>query len=220
MVKHGYVGAVCAPHGGPPHFPRNTPDVIADAVDALQRRVDAEGLAFVLSPGSELSLTDGLLDWLRVEGVQALGRAGDACGFGRGAVLFDYWGERWTPMCDAFVDWLLAEGFTPVLAHPERMALVEPWIDLMGRLVERGVLLQGNLRPLTGLDGLMPAYRAEQLLQAERYAMMCLDVHHRSCLDDRLAGVGRLKRAWGRKTTRLMLSDGPRRLLGMAYEDA
>jgi protein-tyrosine phosphatase len=215
LAKAGYVGAVCTPHGGPPRFTHNTPDAIASRVTDLQQAVDEEGLDFTLLPGSELSLTDDLLAWTEDVGIQAMGHEGDARGTGHGAILFDYWGTAWTSSCDAFVDALLADGLTPVLAHPERMGIIDAWMPLLTSLTERGVLLQGNLRPLIGDDGIMAQVRAHQLVDLDHYALMCLDLHKPTCLGRRLLGLDHLRRGWKRKQVRNMLESGPRRLLEM-----
>ncbi len=216
LIEAGYVGAVCTPHGGPRIAPDNTPERIADAVSALQQAIDREGLRFPVLPGCELSLTADLLDWVKAHGVPALGAPGDARERRAGAVLFDYWGTHWTSDCDAFVDHLLAHDLTPVLAHPERMNLHDGWLELLDDLASRGVLLQGNLRPLVGKDGLLTQYRAEQLLDLERYEMMALDAHHLGCLPARLEGARRLRVGWGRKTARRLLDTGPRRLAALS----
>jgi protein-tyrosine phosphatase len=213
LLEAGYAGAVCTPHGGPRMAPHNTPQRIAEATAALQSALVKEGLHFPVLPGCELSLSEGLLDWLELHGVQALGAPGDARATRTGAVLFDYWGSEWTGDCDAFVDYLLAHDLTPVLAHPERMNIHDGWLELLDDLAQRGVLLQGNLRPLVGKDGLLTQYRTEQLLDLDRYELMALDAHHLGCLEKRLDGCKRLRAGWGRKKTKQLLETAPRRLI-------
>jgi protein-tyrosine phosphatase len=215
LIQAGYAGAVCTPHGGPRMAPRNTPKRISEVLAVLRGAIEAEGLRFPVLPGCELSLTPDLLAWIQSQGVQALGVEGDARARRCGAVLFDYWGSEWTKDCDDFVDYLLGQELTPVLAHPERMNIHDGWLGLLERLGERGVLLQGNLRPLVGRDGLLAQYRAEQLLDLDRYEYMALDVHHLGCLPSRLEGGRRLRAGWGRKRTRQLLETAPRRLVAL-----
>ncbi|MFG0252624.1 MAG: CpsB/CapC family capsule biosynthesis tyrosine phosphatase [Phycisphaerales bacterium JB038] len=215
MIQAGYVGAVCTPHGGPRLAPGNTPQRLAELCEVLHSALEREGLRFPILPGCELSLTADLLPWIEKHGVQALGVAGDARARRGGAVLFDYWGSDWTPACDEFLDYLLDLELTPVLAHPERMNIHDGWLALLERLSERGVLLQGNLRPLVGRDGLLAQYRAEQLLDLNRYEVMALDAHRQACLPPRLEGARRLRAGWGRKRSKQLLETGPRRLVGL-----
>ena len=219
LCDKGYVGAICTPHGGPPSFAENTPDLIARSVEQLQLEIEKADLEFHIFPGSELSLTPNLVNWLEENGVQALAVNGDAREHGKGAVLFDYWGKSWDNFCDEFIDYLLNAGLTPVLAHPERMGIREPWVELMTSLRERGVLLQGNLRPLTGYDGLLTQYRTEQLLDMDAYSMLCLDAHRPGCLPPRLEGLSRLRLGWGRKKFRAMVVEGPRNIAEIAFAD-
>lgn len=216
MIEAGYVGAICTPHGGPGIAPDNTPERIAEATAELRDAIEHEGLRFPLLPGCELSLTPALSGWIEEHGIQALGAVGDARERGAGAVLFDYWGNAWTDWCDKFVDTLLALGLTPVLAHPERMGIHDGWLELLDRLTERGVLLQGNLRSLVGKDGLLVQFRAEQLLDLNRYEMMALDAHRQACLRPRLDGCKRLRAGWGRKKARRLLEVGPRNLASLS----
>ncbi len=215
LIQAGYAGAVCTPHGGPRLAPLNTPQRISEVLAVLRSAIEAEGLHFPLLPGCELSLTPDLLAWVQEQGVQALGVEGDARARRGGAVLFDYWGSAWTKDCDAFLDYLLGLELTPVLAHPERMNIHDGWLSLLARLGERGVRLQGNLRPLVGKDGLLAQYRAEQLLDLDRYEYMALDAHHLGCLPLRLEGARRLRAGWGRKRSKQLLETAPRRLLAL-----
>jgi tyrosine-protein phosphatase YwqE len=80
-------------------------------------------------------------------------------------VLVDYWGEEWQRYCDDVIEFLLTEGYQPILAHPERMKLADEQLEkLLVRLQIAGVQLQGNLRCIAGAEGPVPERRMQRWL--------------------------------------------------------
>ena len=181
LMAYGYVGSVCTPHIWPDLFPGNTPSHIEGLTAQLQRELDARGIGYRLWPGGELRLFKGAIKWLKQHGVPTLA--------GTRYVLCDLWEDRWPKHADQTLDYLLDEGYTPILAHPERMNLDGKLPAQLTTLTARGVLLQGNFNCLTGGEGPLAAERVRRFLHEDRYALMAMDMHRPEALETRLEGL-------------------------------
>ncbi len=200
LLSHGFVGAVCTPHVCIDAFPDNVPLQIEQHVRRLQDATYAAGLDFPLWAGAEVRIAAKTVAWFEEFGVPTLGN-------GR-AVLIDYWDDRWEPFCDHAVTYLLERDYLPILAHPERMALPDERLDdLLDRLQEWGVQLQGNLRCLAGGEGPLPQGRIRRWLREDRYHLLATDMHSSRCLPARLAGIPQGEQDLGRERLVRLLRD-------------
>lgn len=182
FIAAGYVGTICTPHVIPGTYPRNVPSQICVWVATLQQALVENGIDYQLWAGGEILLAPDNWDMFERDGVPTLGPSR--------AVLMDWWGLAWPEFADRTIDRLQAEGYQPILAHPERMRM--PVSDLQ-RLVEtltrRGVWLQGNLNSLSGGEGLQAQELSHEWLQAGIYHLLASDSHHPERLSGRLAGL-------------------------------
>jgi protein-tyrosine phosphatase len=205
LQAHGYVGSVCTPHVWGELFPDNTPARIGRWVDRLRDRLLQDGVHYHLWAGGEVRLFDGVVSWMKVHGVPTL--AGSNC------VLTDFWEERWPAHVDRTFAWLLDEGYTPVLAHPERLPCPDDLIERLDELAAMGVLLQGNFKPVTGDEGLGPMTIARRLLDEDRYVFMALDMHRPDSLASRFEGLRLLERELGPARVSRYTESAPRDLI-------
>lgn len=182
FINAGYVGTICTPHVIPKAYPQNTPQQIRKWVTALQAEITARGLDYSVWPGGEFVLAQENWEWFERDGVPTLGNSR--------ATLMDWWGTSWPDFADATIDRLLAEGYQPILAHPERMKLPESeLLDLVDSLTARGVWLQGNLNSISGGEGPHSQALSRAWLQAGRYYLLASDTHHPERLTGRFAGL-------------------------------
>lgn len=207
LQAYGYVGTVCTPHIWPDLFPGNTPSHIQGLTVQLQRELKARGIDYRLWPGGELRLFKGAIKWLGQHGVPTLA--------GTGYVLCDLWEDRWPRHADQTLDYLLEQGYTPILAHPERMNLDGKLPGQLDALAERGVLLQGNFNCFTGDEGHLAAERVRRFLQEDRYALMAMDMHRPDALDTRLEGLDIMSREFGIDEVDRFTQRAPWELLGL-----
>lgn len=206
LVEHGFSGSVCTPHMAIGDFAENTPANIAGRVRILQEQLKVARLDYELWAGGELRIADDTLSWLGEHGVPTLGPSHH--------VLVDYWGSHWPACADAVIEHLLREGFHPILAHPERMDFEDrDWTAVLNRLQEDGVLLQGNLRCIAGLEGPRVGRRARRLLSEDRYRLLATDMHGPADLADRLAGLSVVAEQVGLTKQRELLAIGPREIV-------
>lgn len=182
FIAAGYVGTICTPHIIPRAYPHNVPSQIADWVATLQRELTANGLEYQLWAGGEVTLAPDNWETFERIGVPTLG--------GSRAVLLDWWGEEWPAFADEVINRLQAEQYQPILAHPERMRLPVPELQLlMQNLAARGVWLQGNLNSLSGGEGHQSQQLSHEWLQSGLYYILASDTHHPDRMAGRLAGL-------------------------------
>ena len=200
----GYVGSICTPHIWVDLFPRNTMPNIRDWTAALQHALREQGIDYRLWPGGELRLFDGILHWLEEHEVPTLAESR--------YVLTDFWEPNWPWWVDAAMDRLLERGYTPILAHPERIA-VENLDAHLDALAARGVLMQGNFRPFTGGDGALAGELVRRFAHAGRYDLLALDMHAPDTLASRLDGAQIAERELGADYVTERTEHAPRHLI-------
>lgn len=210
LKQAGYVGTICTPHLWPELFPDNTPANIRRWTSDLSSQLAKRGIDYALWPGGELRLYDKCIDWLKSVGVPTLGDTK--------YVLADFWEDAWPTYADRIFDWLLSEGYQPILAHPERIGVKEGLEKHLDALTERGVLLQGNFRCMTGEDGYLPDQRVRQYLQEGRYWIMALDMHRPGDLSGRMDGMRMVAEEFGQAVVDHMTIDRPREVLSLTAE--
>jgi protein-tyrosine phosphatase len=105
-----------------------------------------------------------------------------------------------------------ADGYIPVIAHPERYVGVGPSSALPSRWREAGALLQVNAGSITGRYGTQPKLNSFALLENGMIDFICSDYHSRgrpwtSAARETLIAVG------GSEQADLLMQINPRRLL-------
>lgn len=205
MLKEaGYVGTICTPHVWPDTFPFNTPPNIAQWTQNLRDILASRGIEYLLWSGGEVRLFDGLIDYFKAEGVPTL--AGSKC------VLCDFWEPKWPRYVDRAFEWMFANGYQPILAHPERLSIPK----LGAKLDEwrgRGLILQGNFRCMTGEDGLKADEQIREWLPQGRYSLLAMDMHRPDALPSRLDGFRMVAEEHGQPLLDEMTITAPRRII-------
>lgn len=168
FVRHGYTEVVCTSHRTRLH--PNTAETVENAVAALQEELDRRGIGLHLFPSLEYRLVpevwrpERLLPW---QGNH---------------LLIELPLHRPEKMGDIVpeveIRKLLADGYQPVLAHPERYL----WASLAdyARWRDAGTLFQRNLGAVEGFYGGPSAERARFLLENGWYSFLGTDLHNRS----------------------------------------
>jgi protein-tyrosine phosphatase len=206
LLDRGFVGTVCTPHIWSKAYPNNTPVRIAELVTLLQKVLDAAGLNYQLWAGGELRIAKDTVSWIGEHGVPTVGQSR--------YVLVDYWGNNWPAYADRVIEYLLQEGYRPILAHPERMDFDDAeWDAVLGRLEQSGVWLQGNLKCLAGREGPKVELRARRLLEEDYYRILATDMHGTADLVDRLAGLSVVEQHVGIGKMRMLLADMPQEIV-------
>ncbi|MGI8586864.1 MAG: tyrosine-protein phosphatase [Chloroflexia bacterium] len=132
-VSGGTTDMICTSHSAE-WFEIGPLPVMKGQIAALQSKLDAAGLGLRLYPGMEIFLTPETPRHL------AEGRAWTLAGSRYVLVEIPY--QPWPPYTEQTLFRLQVEGYTPVLAHPERYVAIQHDPDVMYRLAERGILGQ------------------------------------------------------------------------------
>lgn len=205
LIGHGYVGTICTPHCWPLQYDGITPATIMLWRDALQQAVNSAGLDYQLWTGGELRIYSEVIAWMQINGVPTLADSR--------YVLCDFWEQRWHDWIDEAMDWLLAQGYTPILAHPERSPTQDDYDSHLDALTGRGVLLQGNFRCFTGEEGYYPDQAVRRYMDADRYTLLALDMHRPNTLPGRLDGIAIACQEYGAERIESMINGRVRELI-------
>lgn len=113
LAAYGYKRVVCTSHST--YVYRNTPDTVIPACKALQRELDRHAIGLQLTPSLEYRLIPET--WPEQKRIGLLPWEGNH-------ILIELPIRQRTQMGNIDmieeVQWLVKEGYTPVLAHPER----------------------------------------------------------------------------------------------------
>lgn len=202
LQQAGYVGSICTPHFNPTDLICNNIEHIRTLTEMLAERLREAGVEYRVWPGGELRLYDGVVDALKRGGVPTL--ADSRC------VLVDFWVNKWPRWITPAFEWMLEQGYQPILAHPERLACTKVLDAKLAELTELGVWLQGNFRCMTGQDGFEANRWVRQLLSEDRYRFMALDMHRTESLNSRLDGIGLVEAEFGQEVVDRFTVQAPR----------
>lgn len=205
LQAHGYSASFCTPHHWPQAFPHIIPPHITIWLDQLNEDLHAAGVEYMLYPGGELRLFPGVIEWCEQNGVPTLGPSR--------WVLIDFWEKKWRKWIDQSLDWLQAQGYGIIWAHPERSVTAKHFDKHLTDMQSRGVLLQTNLSSLTGANGPIAEDIGSGLLQDGRLTFLALDMHRPEALEERLEGLAVARELVGDELTAALTDTNIRRLI-------
>jgi len=199
----GFVGSVCTSHVWDFGFPDNQPDQVVRWGDELRAALKRQGVDYQVWTGGEIRIGPDSIDRLSEHGLPVL--AGSNC------VLVDFWDQDWSGWIDQTFQWLLLEGFKPILAHPERVMCCRNEPGRVKRLRDMGVLLQGNCRSMTGHEGPAAAEAMRHWLDQGMYDLLALDMHRPDQLPSRFDGLSMVEVEYGQALAKSLIEEAPRR---------
>jgi protein-tyrosine phosphatase len=104
-------------------------------------------------------------------------------------------------------------GFTPIVAHPERYADMDSDLECAEKWKESGAYLQINAGSLIGLYGARPESLAWGCLERGFASYMCSDYHARGKCTTQRANQLLAQRSNGDKTVQILTEVNPKRLI-------
>jgi protein-tyrosine phosphatase len=215
LVQFGFVEVHCTPHCIRGLY-ENTPVIVNERLDLLQKALEQAAIPLLLRPGMEYYLDSRFSDCL--DKPQTLGKSR----------LLLVEAPTWAG-ADLIIDNIqkvVNHGYVPLMAHPERCNLfpvlrsssgmlaktrnllglgaAEPATDLLQQLQRCGCLFQGNLGSFAGRYGRLVKKRAESFLDAGIFSCLGSDSHPLPGLEEMIAdGLEQVHR----------LANDPRKLL-------
>lgn len=202
LAQAGFSAVYCTPHQIPGLY-ANTPQLVRNAVIALQGLLDDAGIALRLHTGMEYYLDEYFHEALKDP--LLLGETD--------RLLVEIPSQANPALVREGAFHALRSGLVPLVAHPERSRLLFPlpeggWLSrwqrrggsgLLGELRAMGCKFQGNLGSFAGYYGRTVQQRAEELAKAGVYDCFGSDGHDATMLQGCLSsGLEKVKNYGGR----------------------
>ena len=169
LMELGFKKLITTPHIMQDLYP-NTRDDILKRIDLLKSEVKKQGLDVEITAAAEYFLDDNVSGLLKKK-EPLLAISGNMIlvefsmispSFGIKEILFE----------------MQMQGYTPVIAHPERYVYLEGNKDFFEELKTTGCLLQLNLLSLTGYYGKNVFDFSQYLIKKEYYDLIGTDLHN------------------------------------------
>lgn len=179
LAGAGFATVHCTPHCIRGAYD-TSPAVVRSATAELQQLLDGKGIALRLRPGMEYYLDEF---FPREEELQPMGDSP--------LILVEAPSQANAEVVIEGLQRVVADGFTPLIAHPER---TEIFLDFEfnsklktknSKLPEK-LLFQANIGSFTGQYGSRVQRRAYDLLRAGRYSLIGSDGHDSARLENML----------------------------------
>ncbi|MBK8712948.1 MAG: hypothetical protein IPL97_13945 [Niastella sp.] len=169
LIEIGLTHSIATPHIISDMY-RNTPETIQEALDNLRNALADEGIDYSIDAAAEYLMDDQFFEMVRQK--QKLLTVKDKL------ILTEF---PWSfppakPEKMSFA--IIIEGYTPILAHPERYTYFHNDYKIYHRLKELGFLLQVNILSLCGYYGPAPAKAARYILDNDLNSFLGTDLHH------------------------------------------
>lgn len=167
LLAEGYDTAVATPHcyEGKPNLAE-----IIHRTELLQKKLKKNRLPLRVLPGAEYMLEPCLLELARAGQLLTLNQT-------RYLLLELPSFQVPPPYLEKLLFELKTRGYSPVLAHPERVEAFQQNLDLFYRLVQNGLLAQLTLGSLTGLFGRGVRQAAARMLSHNLAHFLATDAH-------------------------------------------
>jgi protein-tyrosine phosphatase len=207
-VEHGIREARVTPHL---HVGRWDNDLarISVAVDAHRAALTANDIPLKLSFAAEVRASYDIVPWIEEGRVPFLGEFE-----GKKVLLLELPHSHVPVGADKLVEWLLARGIRPMIAHPERNKDIVRKADKILPFVRLGCLLQLTADAVAGRFGAESAARAAQLLGEGWVFVLASDAHDTTSRPPRIApGRQAAARIVGEEEARKLVEDNPGRIV-------
>ena len=167
MYDLGYRKVVTTPHSMADGY-KNPPEGILGGLEKLRRAVQEAKLPMEVDAAAEYYLDHALQEKVAAQKVLT---------FGTDMVLFELPFISEPAVLLSMVFEMQTQGYTPVLAHPERYQFWHNNMEAMEKLKDRNVLFQLNIIALGGAYGPGTQKAAERIVDKGWYDLVGSDCH-------------------------------------------
>ncbi len=169
FINLGYEKVITTPHVLADYYP-NTPAIILGKLEELKKIVREQHLPIEVEAAAEYYLDESFI--AKLENNEQL------LTFGNNYLLFETsFINKPNFLIDAVFK-ISANGYKPVLAHPERYNYLLDDPGLVDELLDRGVYLQLNINSITGYYSKRSKKFAEKLVEKNRISFLGSDCHN------------------------------------------
>lgn len=205
-VEDGIEAVVCTPHWMPGVY-ENTRSIILQRLEMLSEKLLQHNIKLRLYPGSELRLDASLPDKIRSRELLSINDGGSY-------VLIELPEVVMSEHLQRFFWDFMAQGITPIIAHPERNSYVLNHPEQLFDWVEMGVILQITGSSILGRFGRSSRDLAFSLLAHQMVHVVATDSHGMRSRSPKLGRIRRkLEEIVGEKRARELTCTAPKRIL-------
>jgi len=197
MYAAGYRKVITTPHIMS-DFYRNTPEIIRAGLNQVREAVQKAQIPIEIEAAAEY-YCDHAFEMM-------IGKS-ELLTFSGNKILMELSYMNPTENFETVTFKLQTEGYTPVLAHPERYPYWYHTIDTYEAIRDKGVLLQVNIGSLAGYYGSGARRTAERLIERNLVDLLGSDAH-------KISHVGLIEKASKERSVQQLLASG--RLMNQA----
>ena len=207
LVFLGFSGAAPSPHNRV-EYVSNSRDLRLYKLEELREYLAKHSVALELHVNAENAfIDDSFIAWAEGDD-DALSCIGES-----DYVLIETPFSQPFPKLTQAIARMQSRGLVPLLAHPERCAVLQDE-ERLGEALEAGAELQLDLGALIGIYGTVAKKWALDILERKLYSVAATDLHHpRGVKTYGLASIEALREAVGEAEQKRLLSDKPREIL-------
>ncbi len=170
----GYKKVITTPHIIQNYYP-NTPDSIRQGTIELNKKIAEIDLSISVEAGAEYYLDDHFAK--QVKNKQEL------LSFADGYILIETPFMNKPLFLEETIFNLQANGFKPILAHPERYTYLQNNLELVHSLTSLGLFMQVNISSLTGYYSKEAQKLAKYLIDTNQIHFLASDIHNQKHLN-------------------------------------
>jgi len=168
LVELGFKKIVTTPHIMSDAY-KNTPEIILAGLEKLKAAVAAKGIHIPIEAAAEYYLDEGFSELILKKKLLAIASK---------YVLFEISFINQPDNLTGTIFDLIVNGYTPLLAHPERYPFWFQKLDEYKKLKEAGVLFLLNTNSLSGYYGKEAKKTAQFLVDENMVDFIGSDLHH------------------------------------------
>ncbi|MCY7349152.1 MAG: capsular biosynthesis protein [Cytophagaceae bacterium] len=179
LQARGFRKLIATPHVMETYYPNSTERILAK-LERMRVLARQHGLSITLDAAAQYYLDESLLSQLRqrIPLLTFVPRQGSIR-----YLLFETSFVVAPVHLLGTVEDMIRQGYTPVLAHPERCLYLQKDRDLLRELHRRNVLFQVDINSLTGYNSRNAQRLAEWLIEQNLVYFLGSDCHRRPQLD-------------------------------------
>ncbi len=174
LMKLGFRKSIATPHIIGDMYPNNA-ETISDALSRVKSAISERNIDFEIQAAAEYML-DGYFFELLQKKIPLLTVKDNL-------ILTEFPYSTMPNYVEEMSFNILTDGYSPILAHPERYGYAHGNYKLYQRWMELGFKLQVNLLSLTGYYGKEVAKAARYLVKNNLVSFVATDMHHERHLD-------------------------------------
>ncbi|MHC8514323.1 tyrosine-protein phosphatase [Sporosarcina sp. ITBMC105] len=168
-VKEGITEMIATPHASSPQYDVPMATVI-EQVAALSTILYEQGIPLAIHAGQEVRLHENLVDNLKVRKLLTLANSR--------YVLLELPSQTVPIYTVKVIEQLVAEGYVPIIAHPERNRAIAEKPERLQRLIRHGAFAQVTAGSVSGHFGKGVQDLALRLIEANCIHTYGSDVHN------------------------------------------